>query len=243
MFISFTTLWGNTLYSSLNPKQHFAGEIVESSLFSFVAQCPADRLYEPPLFGSFVRTPLPPLCFETPSPKGEVDPFTEAVTKFPYNWEEGTTYAVVCMASTRSLDPSRRPSAYGLNEAQLRAEQPQIFDLLQTEFTALSVGYVHQGRLRYTLPTRPPRIHAFVGECSAPEIHALTQTPEYLRLLLQVRGEVSADELVVATLRQVCEVQTNPYEYLVKAGRYLAHLLREEPERLTAILKQLEPSG
>ncbi len=227
------------MYANANQQKNHVGEIVESSLSRFVAQCPPHRLYEPPLFGAFVRTPSPP-DYKPPKPQEKPDPFAESEHHALYAWEEGATYAVVCMANTRSLDPSRRPSAYGLNEAELRAEQPQIFDLLQTEFTALAIGYVHQGRLRYTLPTRPPRIHAFVAECSTAEILALTQSPEYLRLLLQSKGEAGADELVVATLRQACEAQSAPYDYLVQAGRHLAHLLREEPGRLTAILRQLE---
>lgn len=223
---------------SENPQPEYAGEIIESSLSSFIAQCPSSRLYEPPLFGSFVRTP-PPSGKPTP-PLKDSDPFAESSAAPEILWEEGVVYAVVCMANTQSLDPSRRPSAYGLTEERLRAEQPQIFDLLATEFASLSLGYVRQGKLRHTLPPRPPRIHAFVGECNAAEVRALTQSPEFLRPLLQHRGAVNPDDLVVAALHQASEAQADPYAYLVAACRRLAHYLREEPQRLTSILKQLE---
>lgn len=215
------------------------GEIVESSTTLLVAQCPAPRLYEPPLFGSLIKTP-PSLGLL--SAKTEDDPFLLSHERAEaLDWVEGTTYAVVWMAHTGSLDTTRRPAAFGMEEAQLRAEQPQIFDLLHTEFRALPLASVEQGKLRITLPARPPRLHAFLGECSPEEVCALSEYPDVLRAILRASLEVSTDALLVAFIRQAWRAREQDFDYLVRTGKTLATLLSGEPERLSSILRLLEP--
>src|SRR5579871_1436795 len=153
------------------------GEIVAASTTGFTAQCPPERLHDPPLFGAFVKV-LPPGVEATAlappaSLPEEVDPFADpsppSLQTQLSGVPEETLYAVVYHATTGSLEPGRRPAAYGLNEAELRAEQPQIFDLLATEFSALHIGFVREGRLRAYLPPRPPRLHAMVTACAPAE--------------------------------------------------------------------------
>ncbi len=218
------------------------GEIVEASTTQFVAQCPPANLYHPPLFGSIVKTPPSSVSTATVE-ETDFDPF-ELPVRSSITLDtlvEGTVYAVVWQASTTSLDPSRRPMAYGMSESQLREEQPQIFELLQTEFSALPIATVEQGRLRMTLPSRPPRLHAFVGACTAEEVCTLTDTPDLLRAILTAPAEVPMDALLIACIRQAWQAREQDFSYLVQAGKRLAQLLHNEPDRLTAILRQLEP--
>src|SRR5262249_57495760 len=106
-----------------------------------------------------------------------------------------------CGARTGRRGPGRRPIAYGLREEEVRAQQPQIFELLCTEFAALHVGFAAAGRVRPYLPPRPPGLHAFVSDCSPMEVCALTDSPDLLRALLRAPGEVNTDELIAACLR------------------------------------------
>ena len=224
------------------------GEVLAANTTRFIAQCPADRLHDPPALGAFVRI-LPPGATASPGASaGDVetldDPFADPVPSKPVVLTavpDDTLYAIVFSATTGSLDPGRRAAAYGLEEAQLREEQPQIFDLLATEFAALHIGFLREGRLRPYLPSRPPRLHAFVEACSPAETYALTETPDLLRTLLAATGEVSADELIAACLRHAYECRNRDFSYLVRMGKQLAILLREDPERLAALLRKLEP--
>ena len=140
-----------------------------------------------------------------------------------------------------AIEAGRRAAAYGLGEEELRREQPQIYDLLCTVFSAVPIGHALPERLTIGLPPRPPRIHAFVGLCSDEEICALTESPDFLRLLLAAPAESAPDELVAVCLRRACECRRNDFEYLVRAGKHLAALLRDNPDRLTALLNKLEP--
>ena len=228
-----------------------AGEVIEASTTRFTAQCPAERLHLPPDFGAFVKI-LPPGTKPAPfhdahpalSAVQEADPFAdppEISTALHTDAADGTLYALVYFALTGSIEPGRRAAAYGLEEDELHRQQPQIVALLATEFAALHVGYAQAGRIRPYLPPRPPRLHARVWECTPAEVCALTESSDFLRPLLVPTGEVSPDELIAACLRTACLYRDNDTAYLVRMGKQLAMLLREDPERLTALLRKLEP--
>ena len=53
---------------------------------------------------------------------------------------EPGVYGLVFNVSTHSIESNRRATAYGKTEHELRMEQPQIFELLKTEFEAVIVG-------------------------------------------------------------------------------------------------------
>ena len=78
-------------------------------------------------------------------------------------------------------------------------------------------------------------------DCSPEEVRAVTESPEFLRALVAASAEVPADELIVACLRHVSAVRGHDYPSLVRAGKRLAALLRDNPNRLTALLARLEP--
>src|SRR6185436_9983185 len=120
----------------------------------------------------------------------EDDPF-DSSPRLP----EGGIFAVVHSATTASIDSGRRATAYWKDEDDLRREQPQIFQLLCTEFGGLIVGHSLGTRFQPGLPPRPARLHAPVAECSAVEIRAITERPFFLRTLA-----LQSDELIAAVL-------------------------------------------
>ncbi len=225
------------------------GEVIAASTTHFIAQCPRSRLHTPPAFGSLVQivpngAALPPPSALPASPEAEdpfADPAPASLRPVGSGAPEGTLYALVFSASTGSAEPGRRATAYGLGEEELYREQPQILDLLATEFAALHVGFVREGRCRPYLPPRPPRLHAAVLECSPAEVCLVTESPDLLRTLLSAPGEVPADELIAATLRHAYECRDRDFGFLVRMGKQMAGLLRDDPERLTALLRKLEP--
>ena len=145
---------------------------------------------------------------------------------------------VVFDACTHSIEPNRRPVAYGRTEEELRREQPQIFALLRTEFHALVIGYLEEGRPVPLLPPRPARIHSFVYLCDEEEVRAFTRTDEYLRRILNSSG-LPSDELVVAVLRQAVRAHGGERGYLVRAGKDLSRLLGDDYDRLSSIVRRI----
>ena len=242
------------------------GEVIEAGTTAFVAQClevPREivpRLYDPPPFGSFVKIgkPTPAQAAETPPPLGiepggadeEEDPFALAFEPPAPVVSLGlglppAVYALVFAANTASLEPNRRPSALGFaDEDEMRNQQPQIFELLRTEFSGLLIAYAEgEGKpLRRHLPPLPPRIHSRVYPCSLEETRLLTEDLSFLRSLLLPSGGtagVPVDELAAACLRGAREAHADDEAFLLRAGRTLALLLPTDYERLQAILRNV----
>ena len=221
------------------------GEVIASATTSFTAQCieaprpdAVSALPDPPAFGSFVRV--------GPAPGGQglpddFDPFATGPVPPPGDGPL-TLYGVVFHAETGALEPGRPLAAFGLDEDDLRREQPQIYELLATRFSACLVAHAaSDGAVRPYLPPRPPRPHARVFSCDDAETRALTERLDYLRSLLFPGGgpALPADELVAALLRGAWRARGGDEAFLERAGRELAALLPREYDRLRALVNRI----
>lgn len=235
------------------------GEIVEAGTTAFTAQClevPRDgtpKLFDPPAFGSFVKVLAPGQAaqYRPPVPEivgEEADPFATPASELGSEavMLPAAVYALVFDARTTSLETGRRPSALGFaDEDEIRAQQPQIFELLRTEFSALLIGYCDGDArgLRRHLPPKPPRIHGRVYPCEAIEVRALTKDLSFLRAVLLPSGGAMAgapvDELAAACLRQAHQAQADDRGFLLRAGKTLAAILADDYDRLQAILRSI----
>jgi hypothetical protein len=188
------------------------GEVIEASTTVFVAQC--YELYSIPPLGSLVKS-------------GDGG---------------NALYAIVCGATTRGIEPGRRPVARGRNEASeadIYRSSPQLKELLRSEFSALVVGGRQDGRMCHYLTPEPAHIHAFVYRCSPDEIREFSREFGFLKMLLSSHLEVPAEELTAAALRQLAGVYPDRRAFLLKAGRELAVLLGGEYGRLRSILERI----
>ena len=118
-------------------------------------------------------------------------------------------------------------------------EQPQIFELLRTEMKAKIVGYCDQQGMRQQIPPQPPRLHHFVYPCSPDEIREFTGSFDYFRTLAGIGGTLS-DELLIAAVQQTCQAhQDTSRQTLVRVGKEMARLLRDDYDRLESILRRI----
>ncbi|MBI4187176.1 MAG: hypothetical protein HY530_06730 [Chloroflexi bacterium] len=200
---------------NLSPDEgHRVGEVVEASTADFVAQC--YELYQLPPLGSLVKT----------------------------RDQEVELYGVVCNATTAGLEPGRRPIARGRDEATEEAvyqSSPQLMKLLRSEFSVLVAAHRQEGKLYHYLPPKPARIHSFVYQCPPAEVKELSQSLDFLTVLLNARLPVSPEELIAACLRHMGQAQEDRRAFLVAAGKELAVLLGDEPNRLRAVLGRIKP--
>ncbi|MBE9063810.1 HAS-barrel domain-containing protein [cf. Phormidesmis sp. LEGE 11477] len=205
-------------------------EVIETSTTEFLAQClePEDLSFPAmPPFGSWVKA---------------------------YDEEAANQiYGVVYHATTSPLDSVHRARALGMSLDDLREQQPQIFAMLKTEFRVAIVGFVpmqasrrREGEMelgnRYYqhLPPRPPQVHQAVQRCEPAEIVRFTEELDWLRTLLQVSG-VPTESLVAASVREVYTLRELDRDWLVKAGRMVSLLLKDDYDRLRMILSQIHP--
>ncbi len=188
------------------------GEIIEASTADFVAQC--YELYQLPPLGSLVKAK---------------DLSAEL-------------YGIVYNAATTSLEPGRRPIARGKDEAteeEIYRSNPQLLKLLRSEFSALVVGHRQGDKVYHYLPPQPARIHGFVYSCSAEEVKELSQSFDFLNILINAHLPVSTEELTAACLRQMSQVYEDRRAFLVAASKELAILLSGNFNQLKAILGRI----
>ncbi|MDP6036935.1 MAG: hypothetical protein QGG64_00130 [Candidatus Latescibacteria bacterium] len=147
-------------------------------------------------------------------------------------------YGLVFNVCTHSIEPNRRATAYGLTEQELREEQPQIFELLKTEFEAVIIGYGDERGPQQVLPPQPPGIHSFVFPCKESEIKALTNNGDFLRSILG-GNRLPADDLIIASVRNAWTARAFDMPYLVSIGKDLCRLIRDDYDRLSSIMRRI----
>ncbi|RMF25484.1 MAG: hypothetical protein D6756_05470 [Cyanobacteria bacterium J083] len=198
-------------------------EVIETATTYFVAQClePEDLKFPTmPPFGSWVKS---------------------------QDEETGNIiYGIVTFVTTTPIDSIHRARALGLSLENLREEQPQIFAMLKTEFRAVIVGFKTSknssnngstSSYQY-LPPRPPQIHQGVYGCQAAEIIDFSENLDFLRTLLQVQ-EAPVESLVAASVREIYRLRQADRTWLVKVGRNLSLLLKDDYDRLRYVLSQI----
>jgi hypothetical protein len=227
------------------------GEVIAAATTYFVAQCievpRPDRVAElpdPPPFGAFVRVGGGARVSDaTPLPE-DFDPFETPPAPALTEDEDAprALYAVVFHAETGALEAGRPLTAFGLDEDALRREQPHLYELLATRFSAALVAHEGpEGKVRPYLPPRPPRPHARVFPVTQEETRRLTERLDYLRPLLAASGGLSypPDELVAALLRRAWRAWHGDEDFLLRAGRELGLLLPNDYDRLRALVARI----
>jgi hypothetical protein len=186
------------------------GEIVEASTTRLRAVAP--QTFAAPAFGSFLKT-------------------TDG---------SRTTYGVVAHVEHASIDPSRRAIPLGRTWDELRREQPQVLELLTTEFEAICVAFSESDEaIKPYLQPMPPRVHDFVMACEPEEIVELTEDLSFVRTL-GATGLPIAAELIAAAIRAASEHRPDRRSFLVRAAREVADLYRQDYEQASSIIRRLD---
>lgn len=198
------------------------GEVIEATTTRFVAG--AYELLQGPPFGALIRA-------QTRS-------------------EAMAIYGLVYEIRTGSKEPGGRAVVRGrtytgrdLYDEEIYQEHPDLAEVLQTEFSAITVGFCEDGQMVQYLPPQPPPVHYSVYECDAEELIRFTEATDFFRAVL-FAYQIPSDELLAATIRAAARAR-RPFgldrAYLVRAGREIASLLKDDYDRLTAILRRIRP--
>jgi len=217
-FSCFQTMFSSLPLSQRDRHPKHLAEVVATSTTEFLAQCLEPENLDFPLmpaFGSWV--------------KSQQDENSNIIA-----------YGVVYHATTAPIDSVHRAVALGLSLQELREQQPQIFAMLRSEIKVVLLGFGNVGNIYQHLPAQPPQIHQAVYACEEVEIENFTEELNFLRTLVQMNN-APVDELIAAVLRNVYQVRKCDRNWLVQAGRKLSLLLKDDYDRLGAILQQVHP--
>jgi hypothetical protein len=195
-------------------EQNRIGEIVETETSGFVAE--SFVLHRPPALGQLV--------------------YAESADGMQ-------VYGVVCYGTTASPDPGRRAvrrSTSEVYDSAIYREHPQLELALRTEFQARLVGFVRDAQVYHYLPPQPPPLHYSVHTCSQDQVVQFTQRLTYLRLLRDIQ-EIAPEQLLAAHIRGVFALRTHDTQWLDRAAREVASLLKSDYDRLMTVLYGIEP--
>ena len=213
-------------FVSDNRHPNHIAEVIETATTEFLAQCldPEDlNLPAMPPFGSWIKS---------------------------IDEESGNkVLGVVTHVTTSPIDSVHRARALGLSLSDLREQQPQIFAMLKTEFRASIIGFEAPnssvngnsnklGQVYQYLPPRPPQIHQAVYFCQPSEVINFSEQLDFLRTLLQVNG-APVESLTAAVIREIYRLRNGDRNWLVKVGRTLSILLKDDYDCLRYILSQI----
>lgn len=191
------------------------GEIIETSSVSLVAE--SEKLNQPPPLGSLCEVQVSDAC---------------------------TIYAVVAFGRTGGLDPGRRAVRRGTSEASDEAvyrQHPELARVLRTEFVAVLAGWTDGRRMWQRLPAQPPPLHYSIHACTHETLRRFSDQLMYFRLLLNMPGELSGDQLLAAHIAEAYRVRGEDQIWLERAGKEVAGLLKNDHERLMSVLLAIEP--
>ena len=194
------------------------GEIIESSTQGFTAGSYA--LLQAPVFGALVQA-------HTPATDVRV-------------------FALVYDVRTQSREPGGRAVLRGksyagkeLHNEEIYQAHPDLSEVLQTEFMALTVGYRQGARIYQRLPAAPPPVHYSVEPCTTEDLRACGASFGYMRMVLQA-PQVPSDELIAAAIRHIAEAHdAEARAYALRASRELIAMMRDDFERLRQIVARL----
>ncbi|MBN1876872.1 MAG: hypothetical protein JXA33_21800 [Anaerolineae bacterium] len=190
------------------------GNVLRADIRGFVI---ASRIPEPqvPTFGTFVRVPIQ---------QGEADLI-------------GLVYDIRLQD-----DPFLRNLAITVVEGDPQYNEiikdQQENRALPVEISVVAVGYHDEDGYHYGLPPQPPMILHTITVCSKEEVRHITESPDFMQPILDNR-DVPADELIPRALLRSSKLRPEAIreDFLLQAGRYLAHILGRDPIRLERILR------
>ncbi len=189
------------------------GNVLRADIRGFVV---ASRIPEPevPTFGTFVRAPIQ---------QGRADLM-------------GLVYNI-----SLQDDPFLRNLAVTLHQSEEEIIRDQRENrAIPVEISVVAVGYRDDAGYHYGLPPQPPMILYRITVCDEEEVYQMTDSPDFLRALLDNR-EVPANELIPAALKKAADLRSESQldAFYLEAGRYLARYIGRDPVRLELILRQL----
>lgn len=193
------------------------GEVVETGTTGFWAE--SDSLHELPELGALVWV------------RG-----SGVVTRL---------FGVVTYGETSGLDPSRRAvrrGESGLADDAIYARHPELEFVLRTLFHVAAVGTESNLRVRHVLPSIPAPLHYSVHPCGRTEVCEFSNNPGYFAELLSHSGSTPAEQVLVGHLIWVDRQRNDGHTWLASATRSLARLMKRDYDRLSIILRAVDPS-
>ncbi len=154
--------------------------------------------------------------------------------------EQQTTYGLVINIQIGSADPTRTAYAYQKTEAELKRDQPHIFEFLKTTFTILPVGYSNSEKaILHAVPRTPCKIHAFVQHCQQHDYELFFSKADFLHILLATQTAIPQDQILLALSKELYDRSLMNDAFVDDIARTYSLIGGGDYKKLKAFLAQL----
>ncbi len=197
------------------PQSRRLGEVVETSTVRIWTEC--DNLNELPRLGSVV----------------------EIATL-----DNGSIISIVSFCETAGIDSTRRAVRRGSDEMrddEVYRRHPELTRVLRSTFESVPVAYDFGGKLRYVVPPVPPPLHYSVVAATSRTMMALTNRLDYLDLLARYTGEVAAEQMIIAHVREAFEARGRDHQWLEVAAAEIGRIYSRQYDLLLPVLQAIDP--
>ena len=189
------------------------GRLLRAGTTGFVVGCRVSQL-DSPLFGSLVRAPL------------------------------GAGYQVFGIIHDIHIDDDgivrQLVTADNVDEALIADNR--VNRNVPIEISVLTVGYQENGKIRHTLPPRPPLSLDVIYQCNSEEMYQFTKAGRfgYFRHILQAK-DIPIGEVMAAHLEQAnaAHLAVGNSSFFAGAAKEVITLLRDDYPTLMAVLGAL----
>ena len=161
--------------------------------------------------------------------------------------ENDCDFIIGCITNikTSSMYSDRQPFAFQKTEEELRIEQPQIFELLKTEFQVHFLGFCHSKsnckNAFYCLPKRPPKMHSFVYKLSEEIGTFFFKSTEFLQIFFSFSKSIECfDDILISFLYCLFQTKIVEQSFLPAFCSTFSLLTKNDYYRLRLFLKRFQ---
>lgn len=142
-------------------------------------------------------------------------------------------YAIIYQVQTGSDDVARKPFAYQKTEEELKRDQPQIFEFLETSFNCILVGYKENDKIFYQIPAEPVKIHSFILNANHDEYMDFFKDSQFLYSIFSHENKLqNIDELLLAIFKNLKKIKDFTQDDILNFSQNYSLLTGNDYKRL-----------
>ena len=153
---------------------------------------------------------------------------------------ETDIWGMVYEVHTAPSEPLRLPKALKLTELQLKNEHPQIFNFIETNFSAIVIGH-NKKPIFYQLSPYAAKLHNFVKKASKEEELLFFKDHSYLHVIFENSNLIpNLNELILAIISRYQELDILNDSFINEFINLLSHLYGNDYTKLNLLLKRID---
>lgn len=149
-------------------------------------------------------------------------------------------WGLVYEVQTAPNDPIRQPQALRLTDEELQKQHPQIYNFIQTTFSAIVVGH-GSNPIFYHLSPFAAKLHSFIKKASVDEEKSFFKDCAYLDMIFENSQNIAnLNELLLAIINRYSKLGLLNNQFISEFINNLTHLYGNDFVKLNLLLKRMD---